>query len=467
MAKFEKYTNPGDGREFVRFCFYLDGVRFRETLPGSPIPWTRENVGSKGRRGAFSDWLDKIDLMERNQDKLGLFKMFPHSKKMRRAGLVLENGTLLDKTVNDALDALVTDYRVRRLNSIKGLISIIKPVRQHLGKEPLATLTTAKILAYRNRRSEDICPRTGEPYSSATVNRPLTHLGTALILAKKLGWITTLPEIERLPEPSARDSFLTPEEFNALLSYVPGYIRPALQFRYITGWRSAEIAELRPENLDFREGTIKLEVGTTKNKAGRTFGMDVIPRLRVILGHQVEATRKFEAATGRPEGSTPWVFHRKGEQIKNFRKAWKTACRKALEAGQITGPKMLHDFRRTAVRNLEWAGVPRQTAMAMTGHKTESVYARYDIVDREALKMGGERLNAYLMTLGLDLEPVQKKSDTCPVENPASAGNSSLIEQNQAESSVLGQQDCPTTAISIPLQISGLSADVEKTLKKQ
>ena len=47
---------------------------------------------------------------------------------------------------------------------------------------------------------------------------------------------------------------------------------------------------------------------------------------------------------------------------------------------------ILHDFRRMAVRNLQRAGVPRSVAMKMVGHKTESVYRRYAIVDKAMLR---------------------------------------------------------------------------------
>ena len=58
----------------------------------------------------------------------------------------------------------------------------------------------------------------------------------------------------------------------------------------------------------------------------------------------------------------------------------------------------MHDLRRTAVRNLERAGVSRSVAMKLTGHKTEAVYRRYAIVSESDLSDGVKKLESLLTT---------------------------------------------------------------------
>jgi integrase len=87
----------------------------------------------------------------------------------------------------------------------------------------------------------------------------------------------------------------------------------------------------------------------------------------------------------------PYVFHWVGKRILSLREAWASACDVAGVVGRIP-----HDFRRTAVRNLELAGVPRAAAMAMVGHKTESIYRRYAIVDAGTLRAAARRLTRHV-----------------------------------------------------------------------
>jgi integrase len=140
------------------------------------------------------------------------------------------------------------------------------------------------------------------------------------------------------------------------------------------------------DRVDFTAGTVRLDARTTKNGEARTFPFAALPALRALLKEQRARTSCLVSASGK---AVPWVFHRQGSRIKDFRDAWRTASARARLEGRIP-----HDLRRTAVRNLERAGVSRSVAMQLTGHKTEAVYRRYAIVAEADLREGVAKLAA-------------------------------------------------------------------------
>jgi len=135
--------------------------------------------------------------------------------------------------------------------------------------------------------------------------------------------------------------------------------------------------------VDLERGVVRLEAGETKNEGARNLHLDS------------ELKQMFEDLWKNRSLGCPYVFHRDGEGIKYFNNSWKTACK---DAG--IGCRLFHDFRRTAVRNMVRAGIPERVAMQISGHKTRSVFDRYNIVSGDDLEEAARKQEAYLGSLG-------------------------------------------------------------------
>ena len=147
---------------------------------------------------------------------------------------------------------------------------------------------------------------------------------------------------------------------------------------------------------------------TTKNDAARTSPFPTVLR-RLLEDRQRERDRMKNAGH-----LSPYVFFREGADgkprpIVSFTGAWRS-CRRAGCPGRIP-----HDLRRTAVRNLVRAGVSERVAMRLTGHKTPSVFARYDIVSGGDLRDAATRLNG----VGADHKNDHTHPHAAPEADPA------------------------------------------------
>jgi integrase len=204
------------------------------------------------------------------------------------------------------------------------------------------------------------------------------------------GKLLAVPHIPLLRENNVRKGFFEREQFEAVRRHLPEYARPIVTFAYYTGWRiDSEVLPLEWRQVDLQTGTVRLDAGTTKNDEGRVFMAGLIDELREML----LALRESAKRIGRERDEiVRFVFHRHGKRVRTFRKAWANACIAAGCPGRIP-----HDFRRTAVRNLVRAGVPERVAMQMTGHKTRSVFERYNIVSDSDICAAARTLNQHSM----------------------------------------------------------------------
>jgi integrase len=240
-------------------------------------------------------------------------------------------------------------------------------------------ITSDRVAAYAHARQ-------AEGAAPATIRYELACLRRACNIAVRAGKMTQRPYFPTISVDNARKGFFERAEFEAVIKELPEALRSFARFLYLTGWRAGEAKGLTWAGVDFDAGVVRLEPGVTKNREGREFPFAAFPALGQLLRAQRDHTSTVEKARG---CIIPYIFHRNGRRIRSYVAAWRAACECAGVGGRL-----VHDLRRTAVRNLERAGVSRSVAMQLTGHKTEAVYRRYAITSRVDLSEGVAKLSA-------------------------------------------------------------------------
>jgi integrase len=346
-------------------------------------------------------------------------------QKMGEAkGRTLVTGTEAENlTYENMREALIRNYRdnsrksLHAANGEDAYIYSLKHLDTFFNGRKALLIRPALIEEFKDQRLR-------EGAGNCSVNRALGLLRRMFSIAidREMFPADREPKINMLREPPPRQGFIEHEQFVLLRQALPEHLRPVATLGFYTGMRRGEILGLRWENINLKKGMLRLEPGTTKNDEAR-----VIP----LFGELHEMFKILREKNPTSE----FVFIREGMRMQSFRKSWNRSC---IAAGlgemkprldRITKEPLLrndkpvlryrgrtfHDLHRCGVSNLLQAGVDPYTARKISGHKSDSIFSRYNITVERHLKEAGSKVEAYFEKISqrqVKVEPSGDGKDT-------------------------------------------------------
>ena len=343
-----------------------------------------------------------------------------HSTDLRVAEKLLQRrlaevltGTYIPRE-NIGVDELINDLlEEHRVNGRKSTPDVEARWRLHLApffsRRRATDVTTDQFRRYIHVRQQ-------EGAENATINRELAVIKRSFNLARECTppKIRIVPYVPMLKESNVRRGFLESEQYVHLAAEcarVGLWMRSLFEVGFTYGWRHAELTGMRVRQVNLFGGTIRLDAGTTKNDDARE--VIITKQVRLLVGQCILGKRPDD-----------YVFTRDGNApVRDFRSTWASVCC-AVGLGDLVCPQceqavagdnhcdacsrtwnrrelkyqglIFHDLRRTAVRNMVRAGVPERVAMMISGHKTRSVFERYNIVSHSDIAEAARRVEAKL-----------------------------------------------------------------------
>jgi integrase len=340
----------------------------RYTPPGSrrlsktiEAPWTTK--GRTQAEDALKDWRKHLDRQQNPGVRLPMSLLFTnHLKDMRREG-------------RDAFAIRIEEQRIK------------KHLEQRFGHFDANALKLSDITDYKDDRLEAGAAR-------ATINRELAALRRSLSIGVEQGLLTTTPpRIPPFKENNVRKGFVEWNTYRAILRELPPHAQIVWCFAYYLGIRKGELLKFRWEWLlpYWTETEPIIKVPGEFCKSGE-------PHTIPIYHPEMRAFVQMAMADRNPNCS--YLFQYRGRRLTSLRTAFELARERA------NVPKLIfHDTRRTAIRLMEKAGIPRAEAMQITGHKTESVYKRYDLASERGATETGRRMREFHS----QLSPIEAK----------------------------------------------------------
>jgi integrase len=293
--------------------------------------------------------------------------------------------------VADLLEPYLRKYRNKGGKDDSRLMIGWNHLKPMFAVVPLDEVTTDLIERYIESRREPGMDKDKKAWlrRNGTINREVAvlramfHHGTK-VTPRLVHHLPAFPE--RLEESPARKGFIIEKQYRVLAANATQlWLRALIACAYSFGFRKGELLNLHVRQVDLLGRWIELEEGTTKNNEARKVKM---------------TAEVFELVSACCHGKRPddFVFTRDTcAQVVDPRKEWYDLCVRSglgqwVPAKRKNGKEFnsyqglnLHDFRRSAIRTMTRRGVSETVAMKISGHKTMSVFKRYNIVDERDL----------------------------------------------------------------------------------
>lgn len=295
-------------------------------------------------------------------------------KKLRNWQSEVKSGDFaaqgLKLTVGELLELVRLDYEKKRNRSAQNLKWLTKHLLAHFPANTRAkSITSSMVDTY-------IVARRGEGAADSTIRQEVHVLdrGYKLAVSKRMLASVARPVIENVSvgNSNARQGFVLREEVEKIAAELVAMKRADyadfILFLFHSTWRAEEARTLTWRDHDRQENGFRLRREQDKTKRGR-----IIP----MAGELAEI---IERRVGKRRLDCPFVFHRNGQPIGDIRKSFDRACAKIG-----LGHRLLHDLRRSGIKHLRNAGVPEQTIMRLSGHRTNATFTRYSIITTDDL----------------------------------------------------------------------------------
>lgn len=282
-------------------------------------------------------------------------------------------------TVAELLDQYVADLRLRDTKAPEVVERRCRPVKAALGHLRAVDLTTSILKGY-------VADRLALGFKPGTVSMgEIAAVRAAFRMAKREDRLHELPHFPTVKVRNARQGFVEPEDFERIAARMPQLYRDVATFAYLTVRRiEDEVLQLPWAWVDLRSGEIRWP--DTKND--EALALPIMAQVREIL----ERRRKARLIGSR---LSEWVFHARRPtplSPSSFGEVFRAAAAAAGFPGL-----MPHDLRRSGLRNLMRSkGVTETVAMSISGHRSRSVFDRYNITSLEDQRRALSAVEQYL-----------------------------------------------------------------------